>query len=255
MSDPVQSVADVLLRARSERQPADASPLAALLTSPQQAYAVQEAVARQAGWFAGGVPGHWKSGGPSRDKDLTHAPLPPRQVWASPADGRAVHFNVRLIEAEVALRLGHEVTAADAAAINPDTVHRLLDGMCVSIEVVDSRWKNMKEAPGLLKLADQQSHGALALGAWQPFQARDWAAQTCVVTVGDAAPRSFKGTHSLQDPAWLLAGWLRHATRNGDAVPAGTVVTTGTWCGMLEAKAGDRVRAVFDGVGEAEIQL
>jgi 2-keto-4-pentenoate hydratase len=38
-------------------------------------------------------------------------------------------------------------------------------------------------------------------------------------------------------------------------VPRGTVVTTGTWCGLLEAHQGDRVRAVFDGIGEAEVQL
>jgi 2-keto-4-pentenoate hydratase len=33
------------------------------------------------------------------------------------------------------------------------------------------------------------------------------------------------------------------------------VVTTGTWCGLLEAHQGDRARAVFDGIGEAEVQL
>ena len=200
-------------------------------------------------------PRHWKSGGPSRETALTHAPLPPQHVRASPADARGTHFNVRLIEAEVALRLGTEVTAADAAAINPDAADRLLDGMCVSIEIVDSRWQQAREAAALLKLADMQSHGALALGAWKPYERRDWAAQACSVTVGDAEPRTFKGSLSLQDPAWLLPAWLRHATRNGGTVPAGTVVTTGTWCGMLPARAGDRVRAVFDGIGEAEVQL
>src|SRR5262249_36214197 len=127
-------------------------------------------------------------------------------------------------------------------------------GMCVSIEVVDSRWEN-RAANALLKLADLQSHGALVLGAWQPFAPRDWAQQACTVQVGDAAPQSFRGTHSLGDPAWLLPTWLRHVTRHGATVPKGTVVTTGTWCGMLEAKAGEKVKAVFEGIGEAEVQL
>lgn len=254
MPSSVQAVADALLQARQERRPADAAPLAQLLTSLQQGYAVQEAAAKKAGWFDG-FPRHWKSGGPSKEKELTHAPLPTQGVRASPADASGQHFNLRLVEAEVALRLGHAVTPADAAAINPATAHRLLDAMCVSIEIVDSRWKDMKEVPAPLKLADMQLHGALTLGAWKPFEMRDWAQQACVVTIGNAEPKSFRGSMSLVDPTWVLPQWLRHLTRNGETVPAGTVVTTGTWCGMLEAKPGDRVKAVFEGIGEAEVQL
>jgi 2-keto-4-pentenoate hydratase len=53
----------------------------------------------------------------------------------------------------------------------------------------------------------------------------------------------------------VLPEWLRHATRDGDVLPAGSVVSTGTWCGALEAQAGDRVCVQFDGVGEAVVQL
>jgi 2-keto-4-pentenoate hydratase len=127
--------------------------------------------------------------------------------------------------------------------------------MTVSIEIVDSRWQQARSASALLKLADLQSHGALVLGEWKPFAARDWSAQQCTVFIGNAAPQVFRGTQSLGDPAWLLPVWLKHVTRDGVTVPRGTVVTTGTWCGLLEAKKGDRVRAVFEGMGEAEIQL
>ena len=46
-----------------------------------------------------------------------------------------------------------------------------------------------------------------------------------------------------------------HATRDGGVVCAGTVVTTGTWVGVLDAAAGERVRVEFDGIGEAEVLL
>jgi len=49
----------------------------------------------------------------------------------------------------------------------------------------------------------------------------------------DAAPTERIGTHSLRDPAWVLPQWLRHATRHGATLPAGTVVTTGTWAGVV----------------------
>ena len=249
------TVTRALLGAWREHSTIDAGPLAGLLPDAQEAYAVQDRVAAESGWFDRPVPQHWKSGGPTRDAVLTHAPLPPRRVWASPADASGEHFNMRLIEAEVALRLARDVTAAQAAALSHEDAATLVDAMCVSIEIVDSRWREARTAPALLKLADLQSHGALVLGAFRPSEARDWSRQQCVVRIGDGEPRSFQGTHSLGDPAWLLPTWLRHVTRNGATVTKGTVVTTGTWCGMLEAKQGDLVRVDFEGIGSAQVQL
>jgi 2-keto-4-pentenoate hydratase len=251
----VETVARALLQAWRNDSAAEAAPLDGLLENDSDGYAVQDRVARESGWFDRAVPQHWKSGGPSREAVLTHAALPPRRVWASPADASSSHFNLRLIEAEVALRLGRDVTPAQAAALAPGAANGLADAMCVSIEIVDSRWREGRTAPALLKLADLQSHGALVLGAWQPFEARDWSRQTCVVRIGKQEARSFRGTHSLGDPAWLLPAWLQHATRHGATVPQGTVVTTGTWCGLLEAQRGDLVRADFEGIGSAQVQL
>lgn len=254
MSTPVQAVAEALVAAHRQQRTVAAAPFEPLLQEAAQAYAVQEEVARAMRWFDRPVPQHWKSGGPSRTATLTHAGLPPQHVWASPADASGTHFNWRLIEAEVAVRLARDVSPAQAQAFDAATAAQWLDGMTVSIEIVDSRWEN-RAANALLKLGDLQSHGALVLGRWRPFEARDWAQQACTVQVGSAAPQTFRGTYALGDPVWLLPTWLRHATRNGATVPKGTVVTTGTWCGMLEAKPGDKVKAVFEGIGEAEVQL
>lgn len=260
MTHPVQAVADALLQAYRLRLPADAASLEGLLQGPDEAYSVQERVARASVWFDADVPRYWKSGGSSRAAVLGHTPLPSRHVWPSPADARSTHFNLRLIEAEVALRLGRDVTAADAAGLTHEAAPALIDAMTVSIEIVDSRWRQALDAGALLKLADQQMHGALVLGEWKPFAPRDWKRQACLVRIGDGAPQSFEGTHALGDPAWLLPAWLlpvwlRHVTRNGAKVPRGTVVTTGTWCGLLQAQRGDRVQAQFEGIGGAEVQL
>ncbi|MDB5857144.1 MAG: 2-keto-4-pentenoate hydratase-like protein [Ramlibacter sp.] len=250
-----ETVARALVQARLRQQPVSAAPLEQLLAGPEDAYWVQELVAREAGWGSEVVARHWKSGGPSRSGALTHAPLPAPGIWASPADGSDFHFNFRLIEAEVALRLGREVTQEQAEALTPEEAPAWIDGMTVSIEVVDSRWTEGPRTPALLKLADLQSHGALVRGEWKPFAPRDWAQQACTVQIGAAAPQAFRGTYALADPTWLLPTWLRHVTRHGATVPRGTVVTTGTWCGMLPAQKGDRVKAVFEGIGEAEVQL
>ncbi len=220
----------------------------------EAAYAVQERVARELGWFGDGPARCWKSGGPSRHQPLTHAPLPPEGVWTSGHDARAWPFHWRGIEAEIALRLGGEVTPEQAQRLDPAAATALVDALCVSIEVVDSRWTEAREASALARLADLASHGALVLGEWQPFAPRDWAAQACSVRIG-AAEQRFVGTHSLADPAFVLPDWLRHATRGGRALPAGSVVTTGTWCGLLFANAGEAVHVTFDGIGHADLQL
>lgn len=219
------------------------------------AYAVQAGVADALGWFADGPPRYWKSGGPSRSAAPTHAPLPPAGVFVSPADLRSWPLHLRGVEAEIALRLGQPVDAGRAAALDLEGARALVEAMCVSIEIVDSRWAQGLESPALAKLADLQSHGALVLGPWLPFAARDWSMQRCEVRIGAQATQAFIGTHAMADPAFVLPAWLRHATRRGAVVAAGTVVTTGTWCGILHAQAGDTVDVAFDGIGAARVRL
>jgi 2-keto-4-pentenoate hydratase len=249
----IDAVTQALLSARRERRCVDARAFDAALASQEDAYAVQAAVASAEGWASPGAT-YWKSGGPSRQAVLTHAELPSAGVWRSPAQAADWPFTWRGIEAEIALRIGRTVDAAQAAALETGDAAKLVDAMAVSIEVVDSRWQQFTDAPALLKLADLQAHGALVLGEWRPYEARDWAAQNCRVQIG-AQVMERRGTHALGDPAWGLAAWLRHATRTGRTVEAGTVVTTGTWVGILPAAAGDLVTVEFAGVGQASIQL
>lgn len=254
-SKKIDAVADALIRARRERRPANAAALEDALGSADDAYAVQARVAHELGWFEAGSPRHWKSGGPSREAVLTHAPLPPAGVWTSPARSGNWPFHLRGIEAEIALRLARDVDVALAAGLDAASAPRLVDAMAVSIELVDSRWQEALDAPALCKLADLQSHGALVLGDWVPYEARDWQAQSCRVQIGAQPPVERRGTHALGDPAFLLPAWLRHATRYGGRVAAGTVVTTGTWVGLLHAAAGDLVTVEFPGIGRASVQL
>ncbi len=249
--NPIDTAVTALVDARRSGQPA----AGVALPDAAAAYAVQDGVARALGWFGEDAPQHWKSGGPSPSAVQTHAPLPPQGVWPSPADARRWPFHFRGIEAEIALRLKREVDEALAAGIDGDTAGELVDAMCVSIEIVDSRWAAGAAAAPLAKLADLQSHGALVLGVWMAYAPRDWPSQHCRVTIGNAPVAEHRGTHSFGNPVHVLPRWLRHATQGGRRLPAGTVVTTGTWCGLPLATAGDRVHAEFPGIGSAEVQL
>jgi 2-keto-4-pentenoate hydratase len=157
----------------------------------------------------------------------------------------------RGVESEIALRLGRDVDAALANTLDLDSAAALVDAMAVSIELVDSRWRQGLTAPALLRLADLASHAALVLGEWLPFERRNWSAQRGRLHIGAQPVLEFTGSHSCADPAWVLVGWLRHATARHGRLSAGSVVTTGTWAGAPPAAVGDPVRLAFDGIGEA----
>ena len=254
-SSPVRFVADALLSARRQGQPCATAAFDNALTGADEAYAVQSAVADALGWFADAGPRYWKSGGQSRQATLTHAPLPAHGVWESPAAANAFPFARRGVEAEIALRIGRDVDAALAAGLDEASAAGLVDAMAVTIEIVDSRWSEYMASPPLLRLADLQCHGALIIGEWQPWKPRDWPRQLCRVMIGDRDPVERRGTHPLGTPTWGLGAWLRHVTGNEATVPAGTVVTTGSWVGILDAEQGDLVVAEFAGVGSARCQL
>lgn len=248
--------ADALWWSRRLGQPmSNGADVAPLLRGVDDARQVQRALARAYGWWpADRASRYWKSGGVSRAAPLLHVPLPEDGVHEGLAVAPAPQavFNLRGLEAEIALRLGRDVSAGQIQDLDHDSALALIDGVAVAIEWVDVRWRDGLHAPALALLADGQCHGGLALGEWQPvraLQGRDWTQQACTVQVNGGEARHFVGTHSLGDPAWLLVDWLRHAVDEYGCVSAGTAVITGSWCGCMPLRQGDRFEAEFPGLG------
>jgi 2-keto-4-pentenoate hydratase/2-oxohepta-3-ene-1,7-dioic acid hydratase in catechol pathway len=254
MTPSAEKLSAALAGARQHGTVLDAREFASALSDPAQAYEVQADVLARKGELPPGVPLFWKSGGPSRSQPLTHAPLPPLGMRQSPAMYASGALRTPLwIEAEVALRMRGPITAQQCAQLRAEDALEYVEAMAVSIELVASRWAQALDAPALLKLADLQSHEGLVLGEFIAFEARDWAKQLCVVHVNGREVHRSTGSHLLGEPTWGLPAWLRHVTRFGESVPAGAIVTTGTWCGALPVKEGDRVRVAFEGIGEAAV--
>lgn len=264
LAPSARRLCEALLAARREGRPlAPDAAAERAVPDPETAWALQQAQGEALGeWVAGALPQHWKSGGPSRAEPLVHAPLLPSGVRAVArggcADLSATAFFQPMVEVEVALRLGHSVSPGEALELTAETAARRVDALCVSVEVVDTRWDDLARASAWLKLADFQVHGALVLGPWQPWAAwadRDWSLQRGWLRLGDAPPLNFQGSHSLGTPQWLLPDWLRHLTRHGQTVPAGQVVTTGTWSGCRPVRRGERVELALEGLGGFALQF
>jgi 2-keto-4-pentenoate hydratase len=252
--NPVDAVAACLLAARRDKAFADDLACRGLLATVEQAYQVQDRV------FAALEPSdavalYWKSGAASRQEALRHAPLASEDVWASGTALGGLAGRSCLVEAELALRLGRIVSAADARELTQADALACVDAMAVSIELLAGRWASGRGAPSLLKLADSLMHSALVLGTFSVFAPRRWEDQTCCVSIGDEAPLTFVGSHGLSDPTFVLPAWLRHVTRHGQSARAGTVVSCGSWCGMLTGQSGDLVCVDFAGIGQCSVRL
>lgn len=184
------------------------------------AYAVQEGVAHALGWPLD----RWKSGGAGPQGPFSHSPVNP-----------LAGVGLLGVEAEVALRVD-----ANGAP----------EAMCIAVERVASRWEEGLAAPDLLRMADHQSNAGLLLGAWQPFRALDWAQLEWRLALPGQADIVRRGGHSLGDPAGVLPAWLRHVTRHGATLTAGTVVTTGAWGGLHPCAGDARGTLAIEGLGE-----
>lgn len=209
----VNHLITALTRCHREGTRLCAADWAHVVQSQADAYAVQDGVAAALGWPMD----RWKSGAGRREGPYGHSPV-------SPVAGR----HLLGVEVEVALRLARDVGPGES----PDEPVGLIDAMCVAVELIASRWEEGLAAPELLRFADFQSNAGLLLGEWLPYRPLDWARVPWRLSLEGQPEIVGQGGHSLADPAAVVPHWLRHATRKGRVLKAGSVVTTGAWAGL-----------------------
>ena len=218
--------------------------------SDADAYAVQHVVAEAFDWFAS-PPMAWKVGAASRAATPSAAPLPAAVVRQSPATFAHGTFNRMLIEGELAFRLGAPLRA-EVCNDERELVSASIAEILVTIEVVDPRYSDFDAASPPLRLADQLANGALVVGSGIRWQgAIDWAAQVAIVRQNGKIVAQTRGGHPLGDLLFLLQWLAGHAQQRGPSLPAGTVITAGTWTGVFEAEPGDTIDVEFPGIGSA----
>ncbi|MGS0896058.1 2-keto-4-pentenoate hydratase [Burkholderia stagnalis] len=182
--------------------------------------------------------GAWKVGAKQPDGPIQGAPLPDDCRHASGVTLPRRAFRPLGLELEIAFRFGRDFTPR-AAAYDDDEVFDGIAQMAAAIEIVASRYREWPDVAPLAQLADLQNHGALVLGEMTgyradfPFLSPEPAFAFDGQPIGGDAP----GRNPAGDPRRLLPWLVNHATRRDIALPAGTVVTTGSYTGMYFPKA------------------
>jgi 2-keto-4-pentenoate hydratase len=254
LSERAASLVDKLLQARRTGVAVDPAGLPKLLT-PEEVYGVQDACAARGGWFAGGKPRAWKLGVPDATGEASAAPLPDSGLMNSPAQVPASVLPRPGVEAEVALIIGRDLGSADAVGPTRVDLEAVIESMCVSIEIIDSRFADHTQVAAPVKLADLQTHGGLVCGSRVPFRLVDWKAQRCRLVINGETRSDTRGTHPAGEPLAALRWLIAHAVSRHGGLRRGDVITTGAWCGIVPAAPGSRVEVYFDGIGEAHAVL
>lgn len=216
-----------------------------------EAYAVQDAIGALLEADGAAIRG-WKVGAPNAKAVPTAAPI--YEVLSAPARIPASRLNMIAIEAEIAYRIGADLPPR-TGGYRDEEVLSAVSGLCVAIEVCDSRLADWQAASDLAKLMDHQLNYALVIGTMRPDPTGvDFRRQPVRTRIDGRLEKEGVGCHALDDPRALLPWLAGHAARHG-GLRKGSVVTTGSWLGMHFAKPGAEVVVEFPGIGEAAVSF
>jgi 2-keto-4-pentenoate hydratase len=240
----------LLLEARRSRMPLAALPESARPTDAAAAYAIQDEVLAALGGIGG-----WKVGAANPSSEPGCSPLPAAGVVRSGHAFAPAAFRLNGLEAEIAFTIAHDLPPLAAPYTADDLLHAIA-AVHPAIEIVDSRFVDMRAVDPLSALADFGSHGALAFGPGRTHDLRvEQSRQRVVLEAGGKLLADNVGGNAAGDVFRLLAWLANHAAARCGGLRAGQVITTGSCTGLTFAHPPVAVRADLAGIGACEIAL
>jgi 2-keto-4-pentenoate hydratase len=239
----------------------DALPSRLVPTDVDTAYAVQMQVLHARDSRIGG----WKVGAKAPDAPIQGAPLPADGLHASGVTLPCRAFRPLGLELEIAFRLGREfvpgvakpgVATSDIPHYSAEEVLDSITSMSAAIEIVASRYREWPAVAALAQLADLQNHGALVLGEAVPYRADfPFDAPRATFTFDGHEIGNATAANPAGDPRRLLPWLINHAMRLGITLPAGTLITTGSYTGLHVPHAAGAARGAFAGLPPVSVTL
>jgi 2-keto-4-pentenoate hydratase len=159
------------------------------------------------------------------------------------------------VESEYGFRLAVDVTDANRPA-DVAALAALIDAVHPALEIPGTRFAGLGQHGGLALMADGGAAGALVLGEAVPFDAAaDFAGAPVLLEIGGKPAAQGQGAVIDGGPLAPVPGFLRDALAAGYALPAGTVIVTGSCTGYVEAPRGEAVVARFPALGGASVSM
>lgn len=213
-----------------------------------QAHAIQDEMVSRleetvAGWKVGGI----------QDGVVARGAIVASRVYSSPAQIPQAKMPMMGIEPEVAFRFERPLPAREKPYSYEEVAAAC--SAFLALEIVDSRFRDYPDNPLPDRVADLVSNGGFVEGpAIENWQDVDLVNLRVTVEMGGAIAGDQTAGHVRKDPL-LPAVELANQMRLENGVPAGTFMTTGTYCGLVRAEAGMPVICCFEKLGLVEVRF
>jgi 2-keto-4-pentenoate hydratase len=162
---------------------------------------------------------------------------------------------MRMIEAEIAFRLGRDLPPAgapyDAASVVP-----ALAAALPAVEVVDSRYDDWTTAGAPHLIADNACTGFWVHGEEiTDLAGLEFADHPVLVRRNGQPAERGSSANVLDNPLNVVAWLANHQAAAGRSLRAGQLLTTGTLIAVNPAERGDEVEADFGALGSVTVRF
>lgn len=230
-----------------------APPIVGLGTTAPRDEAEAWTIQREVLGRRGGTIGGYKCAMPPRGTP-SNALLDARGIIASPARWPVPPGGKVGIETEIAFRLARGLPPRGTPWSQAEVVEAVA-GCFPAVELVTTRYIDLKAVTPLEAMADNIAHAGLVCGADVPdWRSRDLGDLTVRQSCAGVAQVEKRGANPAGDPLASLTRLANHLHQFGLQLEAGQIVTTGSWTGLIWVEGG-RVVGGFDGIGEVVVEL
>lgn len=246
-----EAAAQFLFAARNRRTPGPRIPAEARPADVADALAIQKRVGELVGQPVGG----WKCSVPSEPRPVLAAPIFAPTIIASSPYPVIGSGGTAKVEPEIAFVLARDLPAR-ATPYREDEIRAALREARFVLEIMGPRYADPAAVSFPELLADGVANQGLFVGPVVP-DAFDRPLEAFPITVrtgsGVLATRDGKhpDVHPLR-PLYWLANYL---AERGDYLRAGQIVTTGSYCGVIDAPLGEPLTFGYGDLGTLAVTL
>ncbi|MEM7427596.1 MAG: fumarylacetoacetate hydrolase family protein [Pseudomonadota bacterium] len=257
-AEQIRAAAQLLASARNENRVHDEIPSDTRPANLADAYAIQDALAEELGWDAGG----WFCACTNQViqdilglREPYYARLFSRYIFESPARLRSSEYPPIVLECEFGFRLGGDLPSRGDSYTRRE-VEAAIVSVHPTIEVVAGHLKDWPNQEVWSVIADNGTDGALVVGKGkQDWRELDLVNMPVTLEINGEEKRSGTGANVLGDPLEAFV-WLANArSRDGEGLRAHDIQNTGTATEIIWIEPGDEAVAKFEGLGEVALHL
>lgn len=247
----LDAAARLLFAARQSRTPGPRLPVELRPTTLDDALAIQA----QVGDLVGAPIAGYKCSAPTDARPVSYAPIYASAIRdASPYPVPGARTQAR-IEPEIAFVMEHDLPPR-ATAYREAEVRAAIKEARLVLEIIGSRYADPTPVTFPELLADHVANLGLFVGPVLPDPwSKPLEAFPIVVHAGTTALLTRDGRHPDGHPLRPLTWLANHLASRGETLKAGLVVTTGSYCGMLDVPVDTPLRFAYGDFGTLAVSL